>query len=117
MEKIEILPIKKNVASLAMFTLLLLGMLSLAFNIKPAKAEWTGTVYIRSDGSIDPPDAPISSVDNITYTLTGNITSDADGIVVERSNIIIDGSGYTLQGTGATRAGFKRNFGHRITRV
>jgi parallel beta-helix repeat protein len=33
--------------------------------------------------------------------LTGNITSDADGIVVERSNIIIDGNGYTLQGTGA----------------
>ena len=73
-------------------------MLTLAFNIQPAKA-WTGTVYIRADGSIDPPDAPIVTYDNITYTLTGNITSPADGIVVERDNIIIEGNGYTIQGT------------------
>jgi parallel beta-helix repeat protein len=33
--------------------------------------------------------------------LTGNITSDADGIVVERDNIVIDGAGCTLQGTGS----------------
>jgi parallel beta-helix repeat protein len=79
--------------------LLLTGMLALAFNIRHVKAS--GTIYIRADGSIDPPDAPISSVDNVTYTLTGNITSDADGIVVERSNIIVDGAGYTVQGTGA----------------
>jgi len=68
------------------------------FNIQTVEAS--GTIYIRADGSIDPPDAPISTVDNVTYTLTGNITSDADGIVVERSNITIDGDGYTLQGTG-----------------
>jgi parallel beta-helix repeat protein len=74
-------------------------MLTLTFNIQPVKAE--GTIYIRADGSIDPPTAPISTVDNVTYTLTGNIASDADGIVVERSNIIIDGDGYMLQGTGA----------------
>jgi parallel beta-helix repeat protein len=95
----EYLSVKKNVASLAIFTLLLLGMLSFAFNIKPAKAEWTGTVYIRADGRIDPPDAPIITDDNITYTLTGDVTSTADGIVVERDNIIIVGAGYTLQGT------------------
>jgi parallel beta-helix repeat protein len=75
-------------------------MLSFAFNIKPAKGEWAGTVYIRADGSIDPPDASITTYDNITYTLTDNITSSADGIVVERDNIIIDGNGFTLQGSG-----------------
>jgi parallel beta-helix repeat protein len=80
-----------------MLTLLLIGMLALSFNIQPVKAS--GTVYIRADGSIDPPTAPISTVDNFTYTLTGNITSDTDGIVVERSSIIIDGAGYTIQGT------------------
>jgi len=80
-----------------MLTLLLIGMLALSFNIQPVKAS--GTVYIRADGSIDPSDAPISSVDNVTYTLTGNITSDADGIVVERSNIIIDGADYTVEGS------------------
>jgi parallel beta-helix repeat protein len=100
LERGEYLSVKKKVASLAILILLLLGMLSFTFNIKPAKAEWTGTVYIRADGSIDPPDAPISTIDKVTYRLTGNIISDADGIIVERSNIIIDGNGYTLHGPG-----------------
>jgi len=74
-------------------------MLTLAFNIQPAKI-WTGsTVYIRADGSIDPPDAPISSVDNITYTFTDNIN---ESIVVERDNIVVDGVGYTLHGAVAS---------------
>ena len=93
----------RKAASEIMFILVLLAtaMLSLAFNIQPAKSEWTGTVYIRADGSIDPPDAPIRTYDNITYTLIDDITSSADGIVAERDNIIIDGAGYVLQGTGA----------------
>jgi parallel beta-helix repeat protein len=88
---------KRSVSGI-MLMLLLMAMFSLAFNIKPTKAGWTGTVYIRADGSIDPPDAPITTYDNITYTVTDNITSTADGIIVERDNIIIDGAGYTLQG-------------------
>jgi parallel beta-helix repeat protein len=89
---------KKKVSGI-MLMLLLTGMLALAFNIKPISAS--GTIYIRDDGSIDPLDAPISTVDYVTYTLTGNITSDADGIVVERSNIIVDGADYTVEGTDA----------------
>jgi parallel beta-helix repeat protein len=58
----------------------------------------SGTIYIRADGSIDPPTAPISSLDNITYTFTDNIY---DSIVVEKSNIIIDGNEHTLQGSGS----------------
>jgi len=84
-----------------MFTLLLVGMLTLTFNIQPVKSAWTGTVYIRADGSIDPPSAPIITYDNITYTLTDNITSSADGIIIKRGNIIINGNDYTLQGTGS----------------
>jgi parallel beta-helix repeat protein len=95
------LSVKKKVASLAIFTLLLLGMLSFAFNIKPAKAEWTGTVYIRADGSIDPPDAPILTYDNMTYILMDNITSSGDGVIVQRSNIIVNGTGHRIQGSGA----------------
>ena len=79
--------------------LLLTNMLTSTFNIWPARA-WSGTVYIRTDGSIDPPDAPITTTDYITYTLTGNITSHKDGIVVERNNIILDGAGYTIQKIG-----------------
>ena len=88
---------EKKTASAIMLTLLLTSMLTLAFNIQPVKAGG-GTIYIRADGSIDPPDAPITTVDYVTYTLTGNITGDANGIVVERSNIIIDGAGHTLSG-------------------
>ena len=54
-------------------------------------------IYIRTDGSVDPPTAPITSSDNVTYILTGNIEKP---IVVERDNIVVDGAGYTLQGTG-----------------
>ena len=66
----------------------------------PALPEFAGTVHIRANGSIDPPDAPLSTVDNVTYTLTGNITSDGDGMVVERDDIVVDGRGYTLLGSG-----------------
>ena len=91
---------KKAVSGIVLM-LLLTSMLSSAFITQPVKAEWTGTVYIRADGSIDPADAPIITYDDVTYTLTDNITSSADGIVVERDNIVIDGDGYTLQGAGS----------------
>ena len=79
-----------------MLTLLFIGLLTLSFDIQPAKAY--GPIYIRANGSVEPSTAPISSVDNITYAFTDNI---ADPIVVERSNIMVDGSGYTLQGSGS----------------
>ena len=87
----------KRIFSLMVLMLLLTGILALAFNIKPVTAS--GTIYIRADGSIDPPTAPISSVDNVTYTFTNNIN---DSIVVERNNIVVDGAGYIVQGTGAS---------------
>jgi len=88
---------EKKAASAIMLTLLLMSMLMMAFNIQSVKAE--GTIYIRADGSIDPPTAPIQR-DGDLYTLTGNITSDIDGIVIERDNMILDGEGYTVQGLG-----------------
>lgn len=70
-----------------------------AFKVQPAKAE--ETIYIRANGTIDPPTASISTADNFTYTLTGNIVSSGNGIIVERNNIIIDGNGDSLQGAGS----------------
>jgi len=75
--------------------LLLISSLSLVFNVKPVATG--NTIYIRSDGSVDPPTAPIQR-DGDIYTFTDNIN---DSIVVERNNIIVDGASYTLQGTGA----------------
>jgi parallel beta-helix repeat protein len=79
-----------------MLTLLLISMIWLVFDIQ--RTEASGTIYIRADGSIEPSTAPISTVDKITYTLTGNIY---DSIVVERDSITINGAGHILQGTGS----------------
>jgi|GEM_PF-1160747 parallel beta-helix repeat protein len=54
-------------------------------------------VYIRTDGSIDPPIAPLLTSDNITYQITADLNST---LTVQRSNIVIDGDGHTLQGSG-----------------
>ena len=62
---------------------------------------YDGTIYIRADGSIDPPTASIYTADNITYTLTANITVNADGIVIERDNTVLNGAGYTMIGNGS----------------
>ena len=83
---------------LAMMLTLFTCMLCSAMEINNAKA--IGIIYIRGNGSIDPPTAPISSFDNVTYTLTGDITSDFEGIVIERDSITLDGAGHTLQGNG-----------------
>jgi parallel beta-helix repeat protein len=73
---------------------------SVVSSTKTCSADVVGTVYIRADGSIDPPTALISTLDNITYTLTGDIFSGL--IVIERDNIVVDGAGYTLQGAYAS---------------
>jgi parallel beta-helix repeat protein len=86
----------KRVVLGIMLTLLLVSTLSLAFNIQPVKAS--GTIYIRADGSVDPTTTPILTVDNITYTLTGDIN---DSIVIEKDNIVVDGALYIVEGTGS----------------
>jgi hypothetical protein len=66
-----------NRAVFASLTILcLLSVLLIAGLIQVVKADG-GTIYIRADGSIDPPTIPISTVDNVTYTLTGNINNDS----------------------------------------
>jgi len=64
--------------------------------IRPVVAQ--GTIYIRDNGSIDPPTANIASDDNVTYAFTGNVYAE---IVVERDNIVVDGIRYALLGTGS----------------
>jgi parallel beta-helix repeat protein len=56
-------------------------------------------IYIRAGGEVEPAEAPISRNGEV-YSLTGNIPGNAaDGIVIERSNIILDGAGFTVNGT------------------
>jgi parallel beta-helix repeat protein len=86
------------------FRLLLLCSLFLCFSIIPLTqtcfAQEAGIIYIRADGSIDPLTAPISTVDNITYTFSSYIFNNS--IVIERDNIIVDGTGFALQEESAS---------------
>ena len=81
-----------------LLALFLMGTLTLALGVRPGWAI-SETVYIMSDGSIVPSSAPISSADNVTYTLNGDISYPSYlGIVVQKDNVVIDGNGHTVQG-------------------
>jgi parallel beta-helix repeat protein len=57
------------------------------------------TIRIEADGSIYPATAPISTSDNVTYTLTGDVDYPTYlGIDVERNNIVVNGNGHEVQG-------------------
>ncbi len=84
----------KRIVSELLLTLLLMTLLSLSLNIKTVKSAWSGTVYIRANGNVDPPNAPVVTDDYVTYNLTDDITG--GGIVVERDDIIIDGAGFNI---------------------
>ena len=99
-----------KLASILLLILLLVSTIVLAHNVQPVKSDyaWTETIYIRADGSIQPSTAPISSVDNVTYTLTDNITGNvpafSSAISIQRDNITIDGADHTLKGTNASHS-------------
>jgi parallel beta-helix repeat protein len=63
--------------------------------------EHSLTIYIRSDGTIDPSSANITNLDNSHYTFTADIFG---SIVNERDNIVIDGANYILQGENETNS-------------
>jgi len=81
---------KKIVVAAIVFSLLVANLLFASANAQPPLQ----TIYIREDGSIDPPTAPIRR-DGDIYTFTGDVFA---RLYVYRGNIIIDGAGYTLRG-------------------
>jgi parallel beta-helix repeat protein len=81
-----------------MFAVLLISMLTLIFHIKTASSA-VGTIYIKPDGSIDPPTAPITRAGN-TYTFTANIYNYS--IVIQKNSITLDGNNYNLQADGTS---------------
>ena len=72
-------------------------LLALVCSGRIYSARANPSIYIRANGTIDPPSAPISTLDNITYAFTGNVT---DTVVVQRNNITIDGHGFTITDVG-----------------
>ncbi len=85
----------KKIVLLAFVLVLLSTAVVIGFIRQVAAQE---IIYIRSDGSVDPPTAPIQR-DGDLYTLTGNIISDVNGIVIERDNMTLNGAGYSIEGT------------------
>jgi parallel beta-helix repeat protein len=88
-----------RVVFVSLTILFLLSMSSITGLLQVAKAE-SGTITINADGSITPFIAAIYTADDMTYTLTGNITTATEGILIERSNIVLNGAGYTVIGDG-----------------
>ena len=86
--------VMNKTAAATTLAVVLSSMLTLAFSIELSEAE--GTIYIRSDGTIDPPTAPIQRNREI-YTFTNNIS---EPIILQKNNTVVDGNGYTLEGNG-----------------
>jgi len=63
---------------------------------------WYGTIIIREDGSVDPPDAPVVREGNV-YRLTKNVKykhgAAIHGIIILRDNIVVDGAGHAIEGS------------------
>lgn len=83
---------KNHVCSLVLISILL-GVFG--FTLVVQRVEASSTIYIRIDGSVDPPDGHILSGDNTTYVFASNIN---DSVIVERDSIVIDGAGFLLSG-------------------
>jgi parallel beta-helix repeat protein len=75
--------------------ILLLSLLTYTFDIQPTHASTV--IYIRANGNVDPPTAPIQRNGDV-YAFTDNIQG---LIIVEKDNIVIDGAFHTLRGTGS----------------
>ena len=80
-------------ASKAVSLVFLITMSLWLVDTQPVMSQSSGTIYIRSDGTVEGTDK--IQRDGNVYTFTNNIY---DSIVVERDNIVVDGAGYTLQG-------------------
>lgn len=64
----------------------------------PMQAPPINTIYIRSDGSIEPSTAPIQRAGSV-YSFLSDLTNST--IEVQCDNVVIDGKGFSLSGYGA----------------
>jgi parallel beta-helix repeat protein len=102
----------KSAAFWATLTLLTVCALASPFSIRHVKA-WSGDITIKSDGSVDPPTAPVNHGGNVYF-----LTDDVQGsIVVEKDNVIINGVGHAVQGAGTSAMGINLSLRTNVTIV
>jgi parallel beta-helix repeat protein len=79
-------------------TLLLISfLLSVSIFMSPIRfSRADTTIYIYADGSIFPPTAPITTVDNVSYVFSNDIVA---SIQIQRDNIVLLSNNHTLKGT------------------
>jgi parallel beta-helix repeat protein len=83
------------IAVIMLLALLLASIITLGGYTEPVEAEGVKTIYIRADGTIEPPNVNITTSDRVKYTFNG---TNYLPIVIERSNITLDGNGFAVQG-------------------
>src|SRR3990170_1769684 len=83
-------------ASGLLLTFLLFYTLLLIPNGQAATSPFSGSVFIRSDGNIDPSTAPVQRIGAV-YTL---VDSFVGNITVQKDNIVVEGAGYGVEATG-----------------
>jgi parallel beta-helix repeat protein len=82
---------------LCLVTVLMISFFSSSASFQLAKAVWSGDVYISYDGSISPPNAPIT-INGSVYTLTDDIQGQ---IRIDHAYITLDGAGHRLTSVGS----------------
>jgi parallel beta-helix repeat protein len=87
--------VSKKWKYLIFLAIILLGLSASAFLVQ--RVEAYPSVSIRSDGSVYPSTANITSSDNVTYSFTADINA---YLVVERDDIVVDGADYAVRGGG-----------------
>jgi parallel beta-helix repeat protein len=97
---------KRNALALMLISTLLFSWMVGGILLDTARANFgpvpeNKTIYIRSNGNVEPSTATIKRNGN-TYILTEDIVSSEMGYLysleIQRDNIELDGSGHTLQG-------------------
>jgi len=77
--------------------LILISTFAMLFAISGTEASYN-TIYIRQDGAIDPPEAPIERI-GTTYRMSSNASAT---IIIEKNDVVVDANDFTIEGTAAT---------------
>lgn len=88
----------RKIPSILLIAVFIASTATLATTIKPARAN-AGTIYIRTDRSIDPQSAPIRRTGDL-YVLTSDICNET--LEIQANNIVIDGQEHRLWSTVAS---------------
>jgi len=114
---------KKVVAALLSLSLMLLVVANFEVcSANPFGPAHTIPIYIRSDGSIEPPNAPIKNVGGNNFVFTDDLSPPpSDSLLnrslytinIEKDNIVLDGLNHTF--TGLDGQGIEIFYRHNVT--